>query len=77
MDGEAQSTSYLINLKGGFDMTAISEFIVYLWLVPVTLFVILPLALFLIVSPAKAVFSLLGLSTNKGTGSWESAPVES
>lgn len=77
MDGEAQATSYLINLKGGFDMTAISEFIVYLWLAPVTLFVILPLALFLIVSPAKTLFSLLGLSTNRGAESWESAPVES
>ena len=57
-------------------MTAISEFIVYLWIAPVTLFVILPLVLFLIGSLAGTVFSLLGLSPIRGGRSWGEIPVK-
>lgn len=57
-------------------MTAISEFIVYLWIAPVTLFVILPLALFLIGNLVSTVFSLLGLSPTPSGGSWGKIPVK-
>lgn len=57
-------------------MTAISEFIVYLWLAPVTLFVVLPLALSLIRSLAMTVSPLLGLFTIRSAGSWDLKPVK-
>jgi len=46
-------------------MTAISELIVYLWLVPATLFVILPLSLSILNSLVRAVISLVGLFTDR------------
>ena len=58
-------------------MTAISELIVYLWLVPVTLFVILPLALSLICSLSRVVISFGKLFTIKSTESLDGAPVTS
>lgn len=58
-------------------MTAISEFIVYLWLVPVTLFVILPLSLLLVCSLARAVRSSLRLFSVSGADSLAGEPVRS
>lgn len=56
-------------------MTGISEFIVYLWLAPVTLFVILPLVLFLIGSLARVVSSLFGGSPIRNGESLSKIPV--
>lgn len=56
-------------------MTNISEFIVYLWLVPITLFVILPLTSLLVWSLARAVHSFWGLINLRGSESWEVDPV--
>lgn len=58
-------------------MTAISELIVYLWLVPVTLFVVLPLTLLLVCSLARAVRSLGRLFSVSGAESLAGEPVRS